>query len=115
MSNGVILANQVRYADTFAARFFGMMLKRQFPHEYDALLLTPCNSVHTFFMFYPLDLLFLDSEIKVLRIYENLAPCRSWATVRGAKHVLELAAGRVARSGVKVGDMLIFSERERRG
>jgi len=109
------LANQVRYADTFSARFFGMMLKKRFPLEYDALLLTPCNSIHTFFMLYPLDVLFLDSETKILKICENLAPGRSLAVVNGAKHVLELPAGCVARSSVNVGDKLIFSERERRG
>ncbi len=115
LSGGEILAKRVRYADTFAARFLGLMLKRKFPAEYDALLLTPCSSVHTFLMLYPLDILFLDSEIKVLRIYEKLPPCRSWAVVRGSRHVLEMEAGSVARYNVNVGDKLIFYERERRG
>jgi len=115
LPNGVILASQVRYAETFAARLLGMMLKKRFPPEYDALLLTPCNSIHTFFMLCPLDVFFLDNEIKVLRICENLAPGKGWVMVSGAKHVLELAAGCAAKSGVKVGDKLIFTERERRG
>lgn len=114
MSSGEILAKRVRYGNTFAARLKGLMFKKRFPLEYDALLLTPCNSVHTFFMRYPIDVLFLDGEIKILTIYESLSPGKICPAVKGAKHVLELAAGSVARSGATVGEKLLFSKAERR-
>jgi uncharacterized membrane protein (UPF0127 family) len=76
----------------------------------EALLLRDCWAVHTWFMRFPIDVVFLDEELRVVAVVENLAPWHS-AARRRARHVLELAAGEGARRGVAAGDTLTVRER----
>ena len=69
------------------------------------LLLRPAGSIHTAFMRFPIDAVFLDGEGTVLRIAADLPPWRA-AAARGARSVLELAAGEAERRGVSVGAKL---------
>ena len=68
----------------------------------EGLLIKPCGSVHTFFMRFPIDVVFLDRELSVVDVRPEL---RSWRTAgaRGAKVTLELAAGEAARLGIASG------------
>ncbi|MTI82198.1 MAG: DUF192 domain-containing protein [Firmicutes bacterium] len=77
--------------------------------ENQSLLLTPCSSVHSFFMRYPIDVIFLDEENRVLRILHSLRPFRFGPLVRGAKVALELPAGRCTSSSTRVGDLIKFT------
>lgn len=76
--------------------------------EGEGLWIVPCNSIHTWFMRFPIDAVFVDKQGRVLRIYERLKPWRLTRIVRGAKAVLELPAGRVAQVGVSEGDELVL-------
>jgi Flp pilus assembly protein protease CpaA len=69
------------------------------------LLIRPTWSVHTAFMRFPIDVVFLDRNTRVLEVTENLAPWRA-ASCRGARSVLELPAGECARVGLVAGDRL---------
>jgi uncharacterized membrane protein (UPF0127 family) len=71
----------------------------------EGILLRPAGSVHTFFMRFAIDVLFLDRELVVVGIEPELRPWRTSGR-RGAKSVVELAAGECARRGVVVGDRL---------
>jgi len=79
------------------------------PAAQEGLLIEPCSSVHTFWMTYPLDLIFLDSNSRVLGICEGVAP---WSTRIGcgARKALELAAGSVAVFGPRIGEELIWRD-----
>jgi len=70
---------------------------------HEALLITPCNSVHTFFMGYTIDVVYLDKTNTVRRLVPGLKPWRASADLR-ASRVIELAAGQIARQGLKTGD-----------
>lgn len=72
------------------------------------LLLRPCASVHTLFLRHPIDVVFLDSDGRVLRIWSALPPWRAVAQ-RGAQSVLELPAGACALLAVSAGDRLSVS------
>lgn len=72
------------------------------PARARALLLTRCARVHALGMAYPLDVVFLDRSLEVLRIAQ-LRPWR-FAACAGAAHTLELRAGECGRLGVGVGD-----------
>lgn len=96
----------LKVADNFIARLKGWMLK--VPGPGDALLIRPCSSVHTFFMRVPIDVVFLDRDGKVVHIIENLKPWRLSPWVRGSCMVLEMPAGAVQRSGIKLGNLLVF-------
>lgn len=74
----------------------------------EEILLRPASSVHTFFMQFPIDVVFLDRNLSVLRIVPRLNPWRTAARWRAAA-VLELAAGEAARRGIVVGDRLSWA------
>ena len=73
----------------------------------EGLLIEPCSSVHTFWMRYPLDLIFLDSNSRVVGICENVTPW-SMRAGRNARKTLELAAGSVAVFGPRIGEELVW-------
>jgi uncharacterized protein len=78
----------------------------------EGLLLTPAPSVHTALMRFPIDVIFLDKELRVVRLVERLVPWRT-ASARRARAALELAEGEAARRGVSVGDILsVVDERD---
>jgi len=72
----------------------------------EGILLRPAGSIHTFFMRFPIDAVFLDREQVVIGIENALPPWRT-AKRKGAKAVLELAEGEAARRGLAVGDALV--------
>jgi uncharacterized membrane protein (UPF0127 family) len=72
----------------------------------EGVLLRPAGSIHTFFMRFAIDAIFLDREGRVVRVAESMPPWRAVAA-RGARAVLELRAGEAARRGVAVGDVLV--------
>jgi uncharacterized membrane protein (UPF0127 family) len=71
----------------------------------DGLILRPASAIHTSFMRFPIDAVFLDDELRVLRVREGLRPWRVAASP-GATAVLELAAGQAARNGLAPGARL---------
>jgi uncharacterized membrane protein (UPF0127 family) len=74
----------------------------------EGILLRPAGSVHTFFMRFPIDVVFVDRELEVVGIEPALPPWRL-AGRRGAKAVVELAAGECERRGLAVGDRLALA------
>jgi uncharacterized protein len=91
-------------ADTSLSRLKGLLGRRELPAG-EGLLLRPASSVHTFFMRFPIDVVFLDRELRVLGLATNLKPWRA-AARRGARAVLELPAGECDRRGIRPGDRL---------
>ena len=74
----------------------------------EGLLIRPTGSVHTFFMRFPIDVVFVSRDGEVLKIASNVSAWRT-AAARGAKVVIELAAGEADRSGISVGTRLDLS------
>ena len=72
------------------------------------LLLRPASSVHTGFMRFPIDVVFLDRDLNVLRVVPDLPPWRAVGR-RGARSVLELPAGECAARGLRDGDRLTIT------
>jgi uncharacterized membrane protein (UPF0127 family) len=91
-------------ADRLLPRLRGLMGRSGLPAG-EGILLRPAPSIHTAFMRFPIDVLFLDRSLRVLAVVERLGPWRV-ASQRSARAVLELAAGEAARRGVLVGDLL---------
>lgn len=92
---------RVRVADSFLLRLVGLLGRRALAPE-QALLIVPCNNVHTFFMRFAIDVVFLDREGVVLSVVPALLPWRVAAAWR-AHACLELAAGGAARLGLAPG------------
>lgn len=97
-------------ADRPLGRMRGLMLRRGLPAG-EGMLITPAPAIHTAFMRFPIDALFLDRNMLVLDIVERLRPWRM-ASKRHARSVLELSAGECARRGVEIGDRLELRDRK---
>lgn len=100
-----VLAENCRAAKSFYTRFKGLMGKNEL-EEGCGLLITPCKSIHMFFMKFPLDVVFLDETDTVVHIIENIKPWKFTGIIRKAHSVLELPAGTVKNTGTQVGDRL---------
>lgn len=74
-ANGSVLLQSVEMADSFWTRFRGLQLRSPLPKE-RGIFLTPCSSLHTCFMRFPIDVLMLDSNLVVLKQRRNIQPWR---------------------------------------
>ncbi|HZG85519.1 DUF192 domain-containing protein [Paenibacillus sp.] len=99
------LPYRIKRCDTFGSRLLGLMFRRR-PLIDEAYHLIPCNSVHTFFMQFPIDVLFLDAHGRVLSIAKRAAPWRVLPPVRGAASVLELPAGAAETHRIEIGQII---------
>ena len=103
------LASEVRVARSLWARFWGLMGRRSL-HEAHGVLLTPCTSVHTFFMRFPIDVVFLDGNGRVVKIIPSMKPWRTALGGRGARSALELEAGAAEANGLEPGDVIALPD-----
>jgi len=105
LDRNTVVAEEVEVAAGFRRRFLGLMGRQRLPRG-RALWLVPCNSVHTLFMRFALDLIFCDGDLRVVAVRRDVRPWRPVPPVRGAASVFELAAGSPAVSGTRPGDRL---------
>ena len=82
------------------------MLDRASVPDDEGLWLPECHAIHTIGMRLAIDVMFVDSEVRVLRICRNIKPNRLFLSCRHARAVLELGAGAINRTDVAVGDRL---------
>ena len=106
--DGVVIANYATEAQSTAERIGGWMFREK-PCDDEALLIPGCALVHTCFMRFRLDIVFLDDDDRVLSIRSRIAPWRV-SGCKGACSVLELAEGRAEASGISVGQRLVLTE-----
>ncbi len=105
LSRGTALGERVEVAATRRSRARGLLGSAGWEGR-DGLLLRPCRNIHTVGMRYPIDLVFLDEEGRVLRVVEGLRPGRISPLVLRARSVLELPAGKLKETGTLPGDLL---------
>ncbi len=106
-SNGRVIASKCYFASSFFSRFMGLMGRKSLPAE-EGILFPKCNSIHTFFMRMPIDVLFVSDDGKVVEVMEGLAPWRMLLPRKGVKHVVELKNSRVKELGLKAGVKLEY-------
>ena len=87
----------------------GLMGRRRL-NPGQGMVLRPAFAIHTHFMHFPIDVVFLDSDQVVIAVERNLRPWRT-ASCRGAREVVELAAGECDRRGLEVGDRVAWASR----
>ena len=107
--DGRVVCERCVVADRAYRRMRGLLGRRGLkPGE--GMVLRPAWNVHTAFMRFPIDVVFLDSDQVVVRLERDVAP---WRTVscRGAREVVELASGECERRGLEVGDRVAWASR----
>ncbi|MDD3012330.1 MAG: DUF192 domain-containing protein [Candidatus Gastranaerophilales bacterium] len=108
-SNQKIVANKVKVANNTISRFIGL-LNRSNLNEGEGLQIIPCNSIHSFFMRFNFDAIFLDKSNKVKFLMKNMTPCKVSPLVFTAHSVLELPAETIERFEINIDDALEFYE-----
>jgi uncharacterized membrane protein (UPF0127 family) len=105
---GRVVCERCGLARTLRARTRGLLGRRGLaPGE--GLLITRTSSVHTFFMAFPIDVVFLDRSLRVRSISRDVAPFRIVGRL-GRGSVLELGAGEAARIGIEQGRRLAWDD-----
>jgi uncharacterized protein len=107
LTRQTVLADMVEVADRATTRRKGLLGRTHLPVG-EALWIVPCESVHTFFMRFSIDLVYLDRSKKVRKVRTNVPPWRISICFH-AHSVIELAAGSVLASHTSRGDQLEFS------
>ena len=107
--DGRIICDSVTVADGAFRRLKGLLGRRWLEPD-EGIVLRPAWSIHTAFMRFPIDVVFVDAELTVIRIEPALRPFRT-ASCRGAREVVELAAGECERRGLATGDRVAWASR----
>jgi uncharacterized protein len=105
LSNGNVLAQELKEAYRFFRRLKGLMFTSELPIG-QAMHLQPCQSVHTFFMKYDIDVIYLNKEMEVVKITHAMKPSKVGKLVKNAHSVIELPAGRISETDTLVGHVL---------
>ena len=106
--NGAVVCERCVVADTPLVRMRGLLGRRDLRSD-EGILLEPAGTIHTFFMRFPIDAVFLDRDGRVLRVVESMPPWRM-AGARHARAVLELRAGESLRRGLAPGSTVVLDE-----
>lgn len=104
---GEKLVAQVEIANTFLARLKGLMFRKTLTQD-AGLLLDPCPQIHTCFMRFAIDVVFLDCTNRVVAVLENMKPWRMSKFYRQSRRTLEVNGG-LLQGRVRVGDELDFN------
>jgi uncharacterized protein len=100
LRGGVAAVQRVRIARSFRSRLIGLLDRSGLDSD-EGLLFDPGGSIHTLWMRFTIDIVFLDEQLRVLRIAPDIKPWRFvWAPSR-TRFVLELAAGSAANLGLQ--------------
>jgi hypothetical protein len=104
-TKGRVLAERAEVADTFIGRLRGL-IGRKALEAGEALIIEPCNSIHTIGMRFPIDVLFLDAEDRVVGIRTAVRPGRATRIFWRARRAVELPVPSIERSGTDLGDRI---------
>lgn len=104
----IMVVDNVKIAKTFKERFWGLMFKKKLGSS-EGLMLLGCNSIHTCFMRFAIDVVFMDINHRVIGIKEKIRPWQLSGFVRKAYIALELPEGTVERKCISTGDILILN------
>jgi uncharacterized membrane protein (UPF0127 family) len=104
-TRNTVIGNNIHVADTSFTRLFGLLGKPQLDAG-SGLWIKPSSGVHTFGMTIPIDVIGLDKQLRVVKLWPNLVPFRVTSVSFKMLSVIELRAGQIAATGTQLGDLL---------
>lgn len=107
-TKSIILAEQAILAGTPFKRIKGL-LGRKGLEKGQALILRPCTSIHTLFMSFALDILFVNKDSKVVKAISSIKPFRITGVYFSSSFAIELPAGTIHATGTTIGDTLLIN------
>ena len=108
-TRGTVIAERCRVASSAVDRSVGLLRTPEvLPGE--GLFIERSPSIHMFFMRYPIDVVFVDKQLRVTKVVSRLKPWRIVAWARGARDCIELRAGALEGTGTMKGDQLVVHD-----
>jgi uncharacterized protein len=104
-TRGTVIGDRVTVADTSMTRLFGLLPKSGL-NAGEGLWIRPSSGVHTFFMRFTIDVIGLDKEMRVIKLWSDLSPFRITSVSMKLRSVVELPAGKIRECKVELGDKL---------
>lgn len=104
-TRGTVVASRAARASSFLARLRGLMFQADLPPG-GGLVIEPNSNIHTFWMRFPIDVIFVDRQDRVVGLVTAMPPNRPFAGARRARRTIELPAGTIATSRTELGDTL---------
>lgn len=104
-SKAMVIASDVKEAVGFVSRFLGLMGRDRLEKD-EGLWMARCRAIHTFWMRFPIDVVFVDRDFIVTRAVKGLRPFRPMVACWHAEGVLELPEGAIERGRIQIGDRL---------
>lgn len=104
-TRNLCLADTAIMADTFYTRLKGLLGRPGLPGGW-CMVIKPCRSIHTMFMRFPLDVLFVDRRNRVAAVVTDMPPYRFSGTVKSSRMVIEFPAGSLSSTGTAPGDII---------
>ena len=105
LTKNILLSAQAELADTFFTRMRGLLGRTAFSQG-QALVITHCNSIHMFFMKFPIDAIFLDHSNRVVGEVKHIQPFQMSPVFWTSERVVELPAGTLDRTATSLGDII---------
>ena len=104
-TKNIVLAENVIVADSFFKRMKGLLGRKEL-NPGEGLILKPCNSVHTFFMRFPIDIVFVDKNNKVIKTVLSLRPFFLTGIYLSSHSCIELPSGTINSTSTVKGDII---------
>lgn len=101
------ISDKCRMAEDFKTRLIGL-LDRSEIHPGEALVITPCQQIHMFFMKFPIDVIFVDRSDTVVGLVENIQPFGLSSIIRNSYRAIEVPVGTIAQTRTCMGDSIQF-------
>ena len=108
-SRNTVLCELSFNADNIWTRFKGLLGTKTLPPG-QGLYLNECNGIHMFWMAYAIDAVFLDPDLQVVGLVENIKPWAVSKIFKGARSCLELPVGTIAATATAVGDKVLIEK-----
>jgi len=107
LKNEVVFADQIKIADTFIQKLVGLLSEKGLNYE-QGLLLNACKQVHTIGMRFPIDVIFISKEGKILYIENDMPTGKISKYVKRSFYLLELKSGSAKKNNLLIHDHITF-------
>jgi hypothetical protein len=105
LTRNTVIASNVKITQNSLQRVKGLLGTKNFPQG-EALIITHCQSIHMFFMNFPIDVIFCDGQNKAIGLCENIKPFSLSPVFFKASYAIELPSGSIAASKTQLGDQI---------
>lgn len=104
-SKNNLIADDVKIAQNFFTRSFGLLLRKSLADN-EGLIIKPCCSIHTFFMRFNIDVLFVNKQNQIVALYENVKPWQILPIHLNSFYVIELLSGSISNKNIEKGNLI---------